>query len=580
MPKVPKRGPGVLVLLLSVILPVRGQGLSSAAGAAESTVLRGIVESSSGTVDGAVVRVQATGHSTVTDARGRFALRLYGREKGPFRLTAWAPGFYCAGPVEVNAGQTGIRLRLEAHPAEDRPDYAWLPSLPGSGGSKAQPCADCHSRTGTGLPFTLPVDEWQQDAHSRSALNPRFLSFYAGTDLHGRQSPPTRYAVNPDYGRFPLAFRGPEPDYGPGYKLDFPGTAGNCASCHAPAASVAAPFDTDPRTVAGDAEREGIPCDFCHKVWGVRLNPETGLPGENLTGIHSFEFRRPPAGRSLFIGPYDDVAPGHDTYSPLQRQSAFCAPCHFAVFWNTVVYGSFGEWLASPYSDPKSGRTCQDCHMPPLGANRFARPDKGGLVRDPATIFSHRMPGAADAQLLTHAVSLRARARREAGTVVVEVTITNDRTGHHVPTDSPLRHMILLVRAVGNRGGNLPQISGSKLPEWCGEGDPERGYYSGLPGKVFAKVLEELWTGVYPSAAYWNPIRILSDNRLAAFASDASSYSFSAPDGEGVRIEVSLLFRRAFIRLMDQKAWNTPDILMERETLSLRSGHAQGKRGT
>jgi len=98
--------------------------------------------------------------------------------------------------------------------------------------------------------------------------------------------------------------------------------------------------------------------------------------------------------------PLDDVAPGEDTYTPIQRQSQFCAPCHSAVFWDTVIYDSFGEWLESPYSDPETGRTCQDCHMPPLGVTHFALPEAGGQERDPSTIYSHRLPGASDEELL------------------------------------------------------------------------------------------------------------------------------------------------------------------------------------
>ena len=47
------------------------------------------------------------------------------------------------------------------------------------------------------------------------------------------------------------------------------------------------------------------------------------------------------------------------------------------------------------------------------------------------------------------------------------------------------------------------------LPPWAGS-------YRGVPGKVYAKVLEELWTEISPSGAYWNQTRILSDNRLPA----------------------------------------------------------------
>jgi hypothetical protein len=36
--------------------------------------------------------------------------------------------------------------------------------------------------------------------------------------------------------------------------------------------------------------------------------------------------------------------------------------------------------------------------------------------------------------------------------IEVEVTIVNDQTGHHVPADSPVRLIILLVRAVADGG--------------------------------------------------------------------------------------------------------------------------------
>ena len=160
-------------------------------------------------------------------------------------------------------------------------------------------------------------------------------------------------------------------------------------------------------------------------------------------------------------------------------------------------------------------------------------------------------------------------ARLEGDTVVVQVDITNDRTGHHVPTDSPLRHLILLVQTTDAQGQALPQLDGPMVPEWGGVGDPTQGYYAGLPGKGFAKVLEELWTQVSPTGAYWNPTRVLSDNRIAAFATDTSTYTFVAPKEKEITIEATLLFRRAFIELMDQKDWDTPDMVMEQESLIL-----------
>ncbi|MFZ5918179.1 MAG: hypothetical protein ACOYZ7_14650 [Chloroflexota bacterium] len=530
--------------------------------------IAGQVVGDDGPVSGAVVRVQTTAQAAITDTSGHFELATAGLGEGPFNLTAWATGYFCAGPVQALAGQHDIEFHLHAHAAEDNADYAWLPSQHHPGQGEDQGCAACHSRQGADLPFTLPVDEWLLDAHSQSAINPRFLTMYNGADVNGHASPLTRYGVSRDYGRFPLRPDPNQPYYGPGYKLDFPETDGNCAACHTPAASVNAPYGVNPAAVSGVAA-EGVPCDFCHKIWDARLDPTTGLPYPNMPGVLSFEFRRPPPGHQFFAGPFDDVAPGEDTYSPLQQQSQFCAPCHFGVFWDTVIYNSFGEWLASPYSDPTTGQTCQDCHMPSLGATHFARPDQGGLERDPATIPSHRMPGALDEQLLQNAVTLAAAAERDRDTVAVEVSLTNDRTGHHVPTDSPLRHLILLVRATDAQGNALPLQDGPSLPDWCGAGDPADGYYAGLPGKAYAKVLEEQWTEVSPSGAYWNPTRVLSDNRLAAFETDVSRYTFAAPAAGPVEVSVTLLYRRAFSELMDQKGWDVPDMIMERETLTL-----------
>lgn len=62
---------------------------------------------------------------------------------------------------------------------------------------------------------------------------------------------------------------------------------------------------------------------------------------------------------------------------------------------------------------------------------------------------------------------------------------------------------------------------------------------------------------------------MLSDNRLAAFATDNSQYSFAAPKNGLVKVEVTLLYRWAYKTLMDQKGWEVPDILMASQSLEL-----------
>jgi hypothetical protein len=298
-----------------------------------------------------------------------------------------------------------------------------------------------------------------------------------------------------------------------------------------------------------------------------------------MPGVLSQDIRRPfPEDKNrsqIFFGSLDDTnVPEAETYLPLIAQSQWCAPCHHGLFWDTVVYDSFGEWLASPYSNPVTGKTCQQCHMPTptmVGGHTLTNlaPGKGGVERDPGTIPAHTFPGASSVDLLQNAVTLAVSGRRAGDQVIVEVTIVNDKTGHDIPTDSPLRQMILLVNATDGQGQALPLLEGSTVPDWGGIGDPAKGYYAGLPGKGFAKILSELWTEISPTGAYWNPTRILSDNRIPAFASDTTTDTFKSSPNQHVMVNATLLFRRAFKELVEQKHWDAPDILMEHRVIQV-----------
>jgi hypothetical protein len=534
--------------------------------AAESPVspgtVSGVVLDEDGPVEGATVRVQATENSTVTAADGTFTLS--GLSEGiSVTISGWKDTYYCAKVEEVLPPASDITLTLIRYQTNDNPDYEWIPP------TGEDSCASCKPGV---------TDIWLENAHAGAAGNPRFLTMYNGTDVDGNQSPLTRRGYSRDYGSFPLRPDPNKPYYGPGYKLDFPDTAGNCAACHTPGAAIDAAYGTDPNGVSG-VNASGVHCDFCHKVADVQLNLDTGMPFPNMPGVLSMDVRRPfpedPERYQLFFGTFDDDnVPEEDTYLPLIESSEFCAPCHFGVFWDTVIYNSFGEWLESPYSHLETGKTCQNCHMPApaiLDGQPMTNvaPDAGGVERDPMTIHPHTQPGAADEELLQNSVTMTTTAQLEDDTIVVQVEITNDQTGHHVPTDHPARHLILLVQATNANGDSLTQLEGPRMPEWGGVGDPSEGYYAGLPGKAFAKVLEELWTEISPSAAYWNPTLILEDNRLAAFATDVSTYTFAAPGDGEVTVEVTLLFRRAFIELMDQKGWDVHDIVMEQQTVHM-----------
>ncbi|MHC4520640.1 MAG: hypothetical protein ACYTAS_18775, partial [Planctomycetota bacterium] len=401
------------------LLILIGASVASAAWAASLDSISGVVRDADGPIGDATVRVQATDNVTVADANGVFA--LYGIPADTeVVITAWAEG-YLVGWTEAASGASPVAITLTRHYTTDNADYDWFSTEAAKGSASCATCMpDVH-------------EQWSQDAHSQSAVNPRFLTMYNGTDVLGNQSPPTRYGQTRDYGRFPLPPDPTKPYYGPGYRLDFPSSAGNCATCHVPAAAAkpGRAYAVDVNQVTG-IEAEGVFCEFCHKIGDVTLDPVTGRPYPNMPGTLSMRLYRPEEGQQLFFGTLDDVT-RRVSYLQLEKESAFCAPCHFGVFWDTIVYNSFGEWLDSPYSDPEKGQTCQECHMSVTDATRLVPAEEGGFERPPGYLHDHRMPGARDEQLLQSAVTLSATARTVGNELIVDVNIVNDKTGHHVP---------------------------------------------------------------------------------------------------------------------------------------------------
>jgi hypothetical protein len=204
---------------------------------------------------------------------------------------------------------------------------------------------------------------------------------------------------------------------------------------------------------------------------------------------------------------------------------------------------------------------------------RVALAEKGGRQRDADTIFSHQMPGASDISLLRDAARLELKAERQRDRIRVEVRVTNEKAGHHIPTDHPARNMLLVVSATDAKGIELTCAGNQVVPMWGGAGRG-RDDYGGRPGKGYAKILEETWTGISPTAAYWRPIVLREDTRIPARSTDVTNYEFIAPTDAGdVLVEAKLIFRRAFKDLADQKRWAVPDIVMATSRLAIRPSH-------
>ena len=513
----PQRKRLVVFVCIGIPLLALALLLSLASGSPDASV-SGVVVSASGPIAGAHVRVRATENLTYTAADGSFS--LLGLVEGEeVEVAAWADGYYIAN-AHITPTIAGITLTLRPYHTVDHTDYEW---------SSPSTCDSCH-------PMLTP--QWTGNAHGNAVSNPRFFSLYNGTDITGTVV------------------------ISPGYQLDFPGTSGNCANCHAPGAAANAPFTTDMND-SRDNVAAGIHCDFCHKVGGVYIDPASGLPYANAPGVLSLRLLRPPSGEQIFFGPYDDIK-DPDTYLPEMRQSVYCAPCHQFSFWGTPIYQSFREWQESPY--PAMGVECQTCHQPPNGDHYFALPDAGGLWHPAENIPSHNDLGLKDTAFITGTVAMSVTTRTVGNRVTVTVTLTNTGAGHHVPTDHPGRHLILTISAVDGSSLPLPQTGGDTVPDWGGA-------QAGMPGKVFAKVLEDALTREYPVVSYWKQSFILSDNRIPALSSDISVYQFTAPLGGGeITISAVLLFRRNLQAELDTRGWDSPDILMQEARIE---GHVQ-----
>ena len=97
--------------------------------------------------------------------------------------------------------------------------------------------------------------QWVNNAHGTAGTNPRFFSLYNGTDLSGTLH------------------------VGGGYKDDFPGTAGNCANCHAPGPAANQPFTSDMNDLTG-VETEGVFNKITH-AYEKRYSTSTTWRGES-----------------------------------------------------------------------------------------------------------------------------------------------------------------------------------------------------------------------------------------------------------------------------------------------------------
>jgi hypothetical protein len=517
-------------------------------------------------------------------------------------IFAWAPGY------EVNSvrcDQTPYRIQLTPLQAIDNPYYIWS--------SADADCNRCHGNrfnpNDPAGPSYDEMNEWLRSGHAKVYNGGYFESMYRGTSVTGKLSLPARPVIIRNEW-VPVPPELSQDYHGPGFKLDFPQQPGNCAYCHVPAAIAGTQESIDlsfPRP--GGAWGEGVTCDVCHKVFSVTL-ADNGFPFIDRPGVLSFRFLRPYSD-TFTSGPFSNIFTAglaspinhHSTCSPIFSQSEFCAACHFGKFGDMVIYNSYGEWRASAYAvNPADAgyRTCQDCHMSHLTADDnksslSAQRQACSANNTSFQSFDHNMmdfgqdspSGKEIPRLVKNAAQIDLDFDTQptgSNSLDVLVRVTNTQAGHKFPTDSPLRHLILVVHAEDRVSTPLIQVGGPQIPNWAGPGPvtptsyqdtlKKAGVedYSGLPGKIFANLLVEEETNLSPAMAYWNETKyavvnsvneMTSDTRLPPRGADESTYSFAMPDAGDVKITVQLIYRYAFYDLMVWKEWfDRPDILV------------------
>ena len=479
--------------------------------------VRGEVRDAIGPLAGALVRWK--GHAeptTITDDQGRFVLSR-SADSGS-TIAAWLDG-YIIGSANRTDAETVIELaRL---PTADHPEYRWVDPHPDV--AIEGNCGNCHAEI---------YREWQTGAHAGTLDNRRFLDFVDGGD-------PDTVAKKP----WNLAAQHPD-----GIAV--------CSSCHAPGLEPDHPaYAALRQTRSGD--HADVHCDLCHKVRDVARDT-IGL----AHGRWGLKFLRPAEGQ-VFFGPLADVDRREDTFSPIERESVFCATCHEGIVFGVHVYSTFSEWQASRAA--REGKQCQSCHMAPSGTLTNIAPNSGGIARDPQTLASHELlPGGLQA-MLAHAVRVSAAIATTPAGRQLQLKLEADDVGHGVPTGFIDRHMLVLVEARRSDGTPIELIAGARLPSAAGD-------LAGKHGLLLAKLLSDEH-GRAPQP-FWQAGVRATDTRLKP--DEPQRHAFMLPLAAD-QVRVSIAYRRFWQAVAQLKGWADDEIAVFDRTWSVSELTASGE---
>ena len=269
----------------------------------------------------------------------------------------------------------------------------------------------------------------------------------------------------------------------------------NCLRCHAPGADL-----TMDKNMILENNADGIFCDYCHQI----IDRYDDL--HYVISINS----------QIKQGPYIETVSSSHCIEPskLILQSEYCKDCHqYQNPLGVKIFNTYDEWFDSDYNSGGNITTCQNCHMPAYKGRAAINADERNEV------YNHTFFGGNSPQFLKECATVKVESTIETQNILLDVTVKNEKVGHNLPADSPLRELILIVRLKGPEGETL----------WQGK-------------RVYKRVFGDLEGN--PTFSQWRASQILSDTSLKASEERVESFTIPRPKVEGNLYVTAQLFYR------------------------------------
>jgi hypothetical protein len=317
------------------------------------------------------------------------------------------------------------------------------------------------------------------------------------------------------------------------------GIGKTCYQCHAPLGFLT---DNAPPTFQfSDLDslvREGITCDFCHVLRPPYVSTNQGI---------QYTLDPGPVKYGTIPDPEPTSAHEHG-YDPDYDRSEVCRQCHDLTVNGIPLEVTFTEWQNSAWGGMSVD--CQNCHMKKYtGKATPTGPVRDGLHRHSfvgVDVAITDFPGKAAQRaevdsLLKNSASMDLAAPGSigtGGTVDVAITVTNDKTGHNLPTSVFFNRQMWIEVTVWRgtdtlyRSGHL-DANGDLMDKNSAlrpDDDPDLVIFNG-----------ELFKDGQPS----NVVELdsLVNRTLAPFESRTSHYRFTAGAAGSWNVKARLLYR-------------------------------------